>query len=103
MTEQKQDRPATLERRKPQPARDESVDPVDLAPAPKAPAKRRKPPAAKLEAPTPKQREAVFPLSTRVSCTVMDALEKVTSTGVTQRAAIEHAIMQTYGRDSMKA
>ena len=102
MTE-KQDRPATLARRRePQPAPDETVDPVDTAPAAKAP---RKAPARKtvLEPPAPKGREVVYPLSTRVAGDVLEMLDRVTKTGVSQRAAVEHAIRNTYGNEGTQA
>jgi hypothetical protein len=102
VTEQKQERPASLTRRRePQPAPDETVDPVDTAPAKKA--APRKAPARKkapvVEALVPKGREVVFPLSTRVAEDVLKMLDRVTKTGVSQRAAVEHAIRHTYGHD----
>lgn len=45
---------------------------------------------------TPKQREAAFPLSTRISEQVKNTLKAITDTGVSQRDAIEYAIMRTY-------
>jgi hypothetical protein len=47
--------------------------------------------------PAPRVREETFPLSTRVAEDVMDLLDAATQTGVTQRAAIEYAIRNTYG------
>jgi hypothetical protein len=102
VTEQKQERPASLARRRePQPAPDETVDPVDTAPAKKA-APRKAPARKKPAVPPPPQalvpkgREVVFPLSTRVAEDVLKMLDRVTKTGVSQRAAVEHAIRHTY-------
>lgn len=95
---EKQERPATLTRSKPQPAPDHKVDPVDTPP----PAPQRAVASAKktgtLQAPTPRLPEPVVPLSTRVSLEVSAILKAVTDTGVTQRAAIEHAIKLAYGK-----
>lgn len=99
----KQERPAALVRSKPQPAPDEKVDPVDTI-VKKVPesASRRVASAKKtapLQLPAPRQPEPVVPLSTRVSLEVSAILKAVTDTGVTQRAAVEHAIKLTYGKD----
>lgn len=100
MTE-KQVRPATLTR--PRPAPDEAVDPA--VPAPPAPTRKvasvKK--TAPLELPAPRLPEPVVPLSTRVSLEVSALLKTVTDTGVTQRAAVEHAIKLAYGKDGKKA
>jgi hypothetical protein len=80
------------------------VDPVDTAPAKetaprKAPARKKTP---VVEALVPKGREVVFPLSTRVAKDVLELLDRVTKTGVSQRAAVEHAIRNTYGHEGVK-
>lgn len=105
MTEQKLDRPATL-KRPPQPSPDEKVDPIPIVEeaAPKAP--RRKVASASkpgyLEY-QPKQREVVFPLSTRMAETPTKVLEaEVARSGKSVRAAVEHAIMLAYGQESGK-
>lgn len=108
MTETKQDRPAVLPARKPiRATADEGVDPVLVpppAPPEKAPPRTRKIASAKAEAvleiqpPTKQQPVAVFPFSTRLSQEVMDILKSITDTGVSQRAAVEHAIRMTYGQ-----
>lgn len=105
MTEQKLDRPATL-KRPPQPSPDEKVDPIPIEePAPKAP--RRKVTSASkpgyLEY-QPKQREVVFPLSTRMAETPTKVLEaEVARSGKSVRAAVEYAIMNTYGQDGKQS
>lgn len=99
---EKQERPATLARSKPQPAPDHKVDPVTPAPAPPqrvASAKK----TGTLTAPTPRLPEPVVPLSTRVSLEVSAILKAVTDTGVTQRAAVEHAIKLAYGKEGRKS
>jgi hypothetical protein len=98
---EKQERPATLARRQPQPAPDETVDPVDTPTkkeARRAPARKKAAP----QLPAPKGREVVFPLSTRVAGDVLEMLDRVTKTGVSQRAAVEHAIRHTYGHEGTK-
>lgn len=105
MTE-KQERPATLTRSKPQPAPDYQVDPVESKPVTPVPRERRVASAKKtapLQIPAPRLPEPVVPLSTRVSLEVSAILKSVTDTGVTQRAAVEHAIKLAYGKDSKKA
>ena len=104
----KQERPAALTRTRPQPAPDDKVDPVDTVvkqvPAnalPRRVASAKK--VAPLEMPQPRQPEPVVPLSTRVSLEVSALLKTVTDTGVTQRAAVEHAIKLAYGKDGKKA
>lgn len=109
MTEQKPARPATL-RPVPQPAPDEEIDPVDPRPAPAkkaAPARGRKIASATkqdvLEY-TPKQREIVVSLSTRVSLDVSMMLEaEVAKSGKSVRAAVEHALKLAYGQDGRKS
>jgi hypothetical protein len=108
MTETKQERPPALPKRPIRPAPDEGIDPVDVPPVStkekKAPTRTRKVVASAqvagaLDMPAPKQQPvAVFPFSTRLSQEVMDILKTVTDTGVSQRAAVEHAIRKTYGQ-----
>lgn len=107
MTEEKQERPATLERKPPQPAPDEQVDPVDLpAPARKAPPRRVVAKEAKADVLeyTPKPREVVVSLSTRVSLEVSRMLEaEVAKSGKSVRSAVEHALRLAYGQEGGKA
>lgn len=98
MTEQRQDRPAALTRSKPQPAPDENVDPIPDPPAPQPRKVASVKKTGTLQMPAPRQPEPVVPLSTRISLEVSAVLKGVTDTGVTQRAAVEHAIMLAYGK-----
>jgi hypothetical protein len=108
MTEQKA-RPDTLTPRRPvQPAPDEGVDPVDLpAPVKKAPRQRKAVASAKAEGVMeykPKERDIVVSLSTRVSLDISRMLEaEVAKSGKSVRAAVEHALVNTYGQDSEKS
>ena len=105
MTEGKQTRPATLN--PPRPAPDEDVDPVDHKPAAPKRAPRGKvvAKAAKedyLQA-APKQREVVFPLSTRMGELPTRALEaEVRRSGKTVRVVVEEAVMLAYGQDAKR-
>jgi len=106
VTEQKQARPDLL-KRPPRPTADEGIDPVLVQPPPKRAPRNRKIASVKVEAtldlPAPRQQPvAVFPFSTRLSQEVMDILKTITDTGVSQRAAVEHAIRNTYGQESRK-
>ena len=118
MSEQpKAERPSSLVR-KPRPAADEQVDPVDYqtpaptpspAPAPAAPAATptpTPPPAAEPEgARRPKlgrpkaKREATVPFSTRIAVSLSEMLDEAAEReGITIRSALEHAIRNTYGK-----
>ncbi|SDI70605.1 hypothetical protein SAMN04488693_11936 [Arthrobacter subterraneus] len=99
MSDNLQDRPATLSR-KPRPAPDERVDPVDY---PQPPATPAKPKAQEAPAPVQKKRkrEATFPFSTRLSEEVLGILEDaVAREGITIRDAVEQAIRGRWGSAS---
>lgn len=107
MTEPKQARPATLERKPPRPAPDENIDPVDHKPAAPKRAPRGKVVASAAKADyleaAPKQREVVFPLSTRMGELPTRVLEaEVRRTGKTVRMVVEEAVMLAYGQDSKR-
>lgn len=97
MTENIQDRPAALPaRRRPQPAPDETVDPVDYAPAAQAVAA---PTPVAATARTKRKREATFPFSTRISQDVQEILDAaVEAEGITVREAVEQAIRTRWGK-----
>lgn len=112
MTEQKA-RPDTLApARKPvQPAPDEGIDPVDLPAAVKPVPRERRSRSKVLATATktdyleaaPKQREVVFPLSTRMGELPTRVLEaEVRRTGKTVRVVVEEAVMLAYGQDSKR-
>lgn len=109
MTEQKQDRPASLTKTAPRPAPDEGVDPMDV-PAPaveKKPSRNRRVASASktdvLEY-APKERDIVVSLSTRVSLEISRILEAEVATGRQRsvRAAVEHALLNTYAQGGRK-
>ncbi|MHA7294345.1 hypothetical protein [Arthrobacter sp. HLT1-21] len=97
MTENIQDRPAALPaRRRPQPAPDETVDPVDYSPAAQAVAA---PAAAAGTTRTRRKRELTFPFSTRISQDVQELLDAaVEAEGITVREAVEQAIRTRWGK-----
>ncbi|MFJ2535826.1 hypothetical protein [Microbacterium maritypicum] len=105
MSTEKSDRPAAL-KRVPRPAADNGVDPVDVVPAVKpastpAPAAApAAPTASTTPAPTKARREPTIPLSTRVALDVTEILDAAVAEGraPSQRAAIEMAIRQTWGK-----
>lgn len=99
MTENMKDRPDILKRRGPKPAPDERLDPVDIAP----PSLQAVPEAQmQSEQPKPvskKKREATIAIGPRISVSVMDILDKaVAEEGISQRQAIEEAIVARWGR-----
>jgi hypothetical protein len=110
-----QERPDLSRRRKPQPASDERVDPVDYrqpaapspaatpvapilptpsadpTPAPVAPAQRGRP-----------RREVTVPFSTRLSPDVLDLIDAAVTAGgngTTIRGVVETAIREKYGNN----
>ena len=108
MTDQPE-RPASLARRRPRPAPDEHIDPVDytpLAPAttpqPTTPVVSTSPvqaaPAAEPTAAAPKRgrgrprREPTIQLGVRVALDVSDLIEELTEHDGTARAVIENAV-----------
>lgn len=99
MTDNLQDRPAALPaRRRPQPAPDETVDPVDYAPAPAAQSVAAPAPAAGTSR-TKRKRELTFPFSTRISQDVQELLDAaVEAEGITVRDAVEQAIRTRWGK-----
>lgn len=105
MSTEKSDRPAAL-KRAPRPAADNGVDPVDVIPAAKpdatlAPAATSAAPTASTTpAPAKSRREPTIPLSTRVALDVTEILDAAVAEGraPSQRAAIEMAIRQTWGK-----
>lgn len=105
MSTEKSDRPAAL-KRTPRPAADNGVDPVDVIPAakPEVTAAPTAAPAAPTgstsQAPAKSRREPTIPLSTRVALDVTEILDAAVAEGraPSQRAAIEMAIRQTWGK-----
>lgn len=102
MSTEKSDRPASL-KRTPRPAADNGIDPVDVVPA--STPTVATPPAAVPVASTPpapakSRREPTIPLSTRVAVDVTEILDAAVAEGraPSQRAAIEMAIRQTWGK-----
>lgn len=96
MSDNLQDRPAILSR-KPRPAPDERVDPVDYPQPPVAQAKQR---TEEIQQPVQRKRkrEATFPFSTRLSEEVLGILEDaVAREGITIRDAVEQAIRGRWG------
>jgi hypothetical protein len=103
----KPERPASLARRRPRPAPDEHIDPVDYtppratSPQPATPVVSSPPvqatPAAELPA-TPKRgrgrprREPTIQLGVRVAQDVSDLIEELTEHDGTARAVIENAV-----------
>ena len=101
MSTEKSDRPAAL-KRTPRPAADNGVDPVDVFPAakPDVTPSASRPAASTSPAPAKSRREPTIPLSTRVALDVTEILDAAVSEGraPSQRAAIETAIRQTWGK-----
>ena len=107
MTEQPE-RPASLQRRRPRPAPDEHIDPVDYTPPrtatpqPATPVVSSPPvqaaPAAQPSVATPKRgrgrprREPTIQLGVRVAQDVSDLIEELTEHDGTARAVIESAV-----------
>ena len=107
MTEQPE-RPASLARRRPRPAPDEHIDPVDytpartLAPQPATPVVSSPPvqaaPAAEPPVAAPKRgrgrprREPTIQLGVRVAQDVSDLIEELTQHDGTARTVIENAV-----------
>ncbi|MFC4905572.1 hypothetical protein [Kocuria oceani] len=100
------ERPASLQRRKPRPAPDEHIDPVDYtppratSPQPATPvvssppvqaAPAAQPPAAKRGRGRPR-REPTIQLGVRVAQDVSDLIEELTEHDGTARAVIENAV-----------
>jgi len=97
-----QDRPNDLRaRRRPQPAADEKVDPVDYqrpatvsaafqtsVTAPSVPTRRGRP-----------RREVTVPFSTRLSPEIVELIDAATEGGETIRSVIEEAVRSRYGRN----
>lgn len=94
MTEMK-DRPELPQRRGPKPAPDERLDPVDAAPSLRAvPEAQPFQPKSVVR----KKREATIPIGPRISVSVMEILDKaVEEHGISQRQAIEEAIVARWG------
>ncbi|MEX5265771.1 hypothetical protein RF640_17275 [Kocuria sp. CPCC 205231] len=107
MTEQPE-RPASLARRRPRPAPDEHIDPVDYTP-PRTPTPQPAPaavssppaqtaPAAQPAVAAPKRgrgrprREPTIQLGVRVAQDVSDLIEELTEHDGTARAVIENAV-----------
>ena len=104
----KPERPASLQRRRPRPAPDEHIDPVDYTPpAPATPqpvaqqvstSPVRAAPAAEPPAAAPKRgrgrprREPTIQLGVRVAQDVSDLIEELTEHDGTARAVIENAV-----------
>jgi hypothetical protein len=118
MTDTQPDRPADLRmRRRPQPASDERVDPVDyrqeLEPASEpvaastnvaAPGARARVPENVPQARIRTRREVTIPFSTRLTPDVLELIDDVVAAGKasgegpqTQRAVVEQAIRHAYG------
>ncbi len=101
----KEERPAMLPRRGPQPAADELMDPVDVvkpmaSPAPAAVQSPAAAPAASAPVAVrgrPKKREVTLPLGNRISTEVFDLLDEATEIAGSQRAALEEAITKYWG------
>lgn len=101
MTDQQQDRPKDLRaRRRPQPAVDEKVDPVDyqqpaaVQPALRSPSMQ---PAANARRGRPR-REVTVPFSTRLSPEIVELIDAATEDGETIRSVIEEAVRSRYGK-----
>jgi hypothetical protein len=104
-----QERPDLNRRRRPQPAPDERVDPVDYrqaaSPAPvetttAVAAKQTSAVAAPAQRGRPR-REVTVPFSTRLSPDVFDLIDAAVASGVdgtTIRAVLEAAIREKYGK-----
>lgn len=109
MTEAMKDRPASLIRRGPKPAPDESLDPVDAAPQPRTqpateppvlPQTQAEPQNSNTPSRPSKRREVTIPLGTRLSVPVMEVLDQaVLDQGITIREALEQAIMSRWGKN----
>lgn len=104
----KPERPASLARRRPRPAPDEHIDPVDYTPSRAASPQLGTPvvssppvqaaPAAEATAAAPKRgrgrprREPTIQLGVRVAQDVSDLIEELTEHDGTARAVIENAV-----------
>lgn len=110
MSNDKLERPASL-KRAPKPAADDNLDPVDVAPAttpakpaadaapPAAPPQQATTPAPATPAPAGRRREVTIQLSSRVAVDVIEILDQVVAEhGLSQRAAIETAIREHWGK-----
>lgn len=97
MNENIKDRPDVLQRRAPKPAPDERLDPVDVAPP--APRQQAEPVAPPQQKPAgKKRREATIAIGPRISVSVMEILDRaVDEEGISQRQAIEEAIIARWG------
>jgi hypothetical protein len=104
-----QERPDLNRRRRPQPAPDERVDPVDyrqeatsaLVEAPTAATVTHTPPVTAPAQRGRPRREATVPFSTRIAPDVYDLLDAAVAAGVdgtTIRAVLEAAIREKYGK-----
>jgi len=101
----KEERPAMLPRRGPQPAADELMDPVDVVKpvASTAPAGARPPVASPVASASvaargrSKKREVTLPLGNRINKEVFDLLDEATEVAGSQRAALEEAITNYWG------
>jgi len=112
MSEQQQDRPTDLRaRRRPQPAPDERVDPVDYrqgTPASAAgttPAPAPAPAAAPAAAPRRgrPRRESTIPFSTRLAPDVVELIDNAVASGEGEgaiRGVIEDAVRARYKKNS---
>ncbi len=100
MTDNLQERPASLARR-PKPAPDETIDPVNYSQPPTAsvsPPVGRNPSTAQPASSAKRKRELTFPFSTRLSAEVQELLDTaVDSEGITVRDAVEQAIRSRWG------
>ena len=105
MTSAGADRPEA--RRRPRPAVDEDVDPIDVTPRPllgtavvRAPMESERQQAGRpsIAAVPPTSASQMFvTLNVRVEPEVNDLLTKAMATGMSKRAAVERAIRSTYG------
>ena len=109
MSDQQQDRPTDLRaRRRPQPASDERVDPVDYRQVPPTPAGATPESAPAAEpAAVPRRgrprREVTIPFSTRLAPDVVELIDNAVASGGgegTIRGVIEDAIRARYGKGS---
>jgi len=110
MSDQQQDRPADLRaRRRPQPAPDERVDPVDYrqsaSAAPSTPAPTPTPTPEPAVAPRRgrPRREATIPFSTRLAPDVVELIDNAVASGEgegTIRGVIEDAVRARYKKNN---
>lgn len=99
MTENMKDRPVLPARRGPKPAPDERFDPVDIVAPGHGSQHVTAPGPSQVRATTPKKkREATIAIGPRISVSVMELLDKaVAEEGISQRQAIEDAIVARWG------